>query len=136
MIDNPVMLTVDALIWHGDRVLLVKRGQEPHKGSFALPGGFLEAGESAEIACVRELQEETGLRICASDLTLFGVYSEANRDPRGHTVSIVYSTSVSDMERLLPGSDAASAVWVQNYDCLDLAFDHKKILDDFFNSNG
>ena len=76
------LLTVDCVVFNGDSVLLIRRAFEPFKGFLALPGGFVDIFESVEMACVRELKEETGLEIDAASLQLVGVYSDPNRDPR------------------------------------------------------
>jgi len=110
------------------RVLLIRRGHEPFRGAYALPGGFVEVGETTESACRREVEEETGLEV--HDLRLVGVYSNPNRDPRGHTVSIAYVTHLSTPVAPRSGSDAASAEWVGDWRSLELAFDHAKILAD------
>ena len=84
------LLTTDCVICDRDgRVLLIRRKNEPFKGTYALPGGFVDIGETVEAACRREALEETGLAV--GELRLVGVYSDPYRDPRGHTVSIVYS---------------------------------------------
>ena len=74
------------------RVLLIRRGQPPYAGAYALPGGFVEIGETVEAACRRERLEETGIEVGA--LRLVGVYSDPARDPRGHTVSVAYGTEL------------------------------------------
>lgn len=122
------VLTVDALIVHSERgVLLIQRGHEPFAGSWALPGGFVEVGERCEDACVREAREETGLEV--EPVALFGVYSDPRRDPRGHTVSVVFLCRVTG-GALLGGDDAAQAQWFTNLHGLPLAFDHAVILAD------
>ncbi len=127
---NPA-LTVDAVIVHrssrGDFVLLVLRGRDPFAGSYALPGGFVEYGEDPNDAVGREVAEETGLM----NLTFcqLGVFGKPGRDPRGHTVSVVY-TSVLAGERpeATGGDDAAAARWVSVDELPPLAFDHGEIL--------
>jgi 8-oxo-dGTP diphosphatase len=109
------------------RVLLIRRGHEPFKGHYALPGGFVAVGETVEDACRRELLEETGVK--AGRLALVGVYSDPRRDPRGHTVSTVFLTRVRG-GKAMAGSDAAAAEWVARWQDLELAFDHAKILGD------
>lgn len=121
-------LTVDCVAIDGDgRVLLIRRGRPPFEGQYALPGGFVEVGETVEAACSRELEEETG--IVARDLRLAGVYSDPKRDPRGHTVAVVFLTRFSESQPLArAGDDAAAAEWVADWAALPLAFDHARIL--------
>jgi 8-oxo-dGTP diphosphatase len=109
------------------RVLLIRRGNPPFKGGYALPGGFVDVGETVEDACRRELMEETGVK--AGRLTLVGVYSDPKRDPRGHTVSAVFLTRVRGANAKA-GDDAAAVEWVTRWQGLPLAFDHAKILRD------
>ncbi len=122
-------LTTDCVIYDKDgRVLLVRRKNEPFKGAYALPGGFVDIGETVEAACRREVLEEAGLAV--SELRLVGVYSDPNRDPRGHTVSIAYLARLLQAPSPEAGSDAEAAAWVKDWRALDLAFDHAKILAD------
>lgn len=122
-------LTVDAVLLRADQVLLIRRGREPFKGSWALPGGFVDAGETVERACLRELAEETGLKGLIVDL--LGVYSDPARDPRHHTVSVVFVCGVGG---LLPGidagDDAEEAAWFPLDALPPLAFDHGRICED------
>jgi 8-oxo-dGTP diphosphatase len=121
-------LTTDCVVVDAKaRVLLVRRGHPPFKGKYALPGGFVDVGETVEAACRRELMEETGVK--AGRLELLGIYSDPKRDPRGHTCSVVFLTRVA---RATPraGDDAAAAEWIEDWSKLDLAFDHAKILND------
>ena len=122
------LLTVDCVVFNlGGEVLLIQRKNDPFKGEFALPGGFVDVGETVEDACRRELLEETGVK--AGELTLVGVYSDPKRDPRGHTVSVVFMTRVSSSSALA-GDDAAAVQWARDWRRLPLAFDHVKILTD------
>lgn len=121
-------LTTDCAVFDADgRLLLIKRKGEPFRGAYALPGGFVEIGETVEEACRRELMEETG--IAAGPLTLVGVYSDPDRDPRGHSCSVAYLTRVEASEPVA-GDDAAAAEWVADWRSLPLAFDHAQIAAD------
>lgn len=123
------MVTVDAVIERDGKILLIKRKNEPFKGDFALPGGFVEYNESAEDAIKREAEEETGLDITIK--ALLGVYSKPGRDPRGHVVSICYVATAIGEER--GGSDAADAAFFTLVEIkkLKLAFDHRDIINEF-----
>lgn len=127
---NSPALAADCVIFHGDAVVLVRRGHEPFKGFYALPGGGVEIGETVEQACIREMREETGLEI--SDLRLVGVYSEPDRDPRGHVVSVAFLAE-ADISGLRAGSDAAEVEIVTDWRNHRLAFDHQKIILDAWN---
>ena len=117
-------------------VVFIRRKFEPYKGWLALPGGFVEIGETVEQSCVREIKEETGLDICINDLELVGVYSENLRDPRGHTVSIAFKCETG-FNNLTAGDDALSVEVIDDWEKLDIAFDHKRILEDtFFHKKG
>jgi 8-oxo-dGTP diphosphatase len=94
----------------------------------ALPGGFVEAGETVEEAVVRETLEETGLRTRV--VRLLGVYSDPKRDPRGHTVSAVFELAATG-GRLHGGDDAAAASFFDKDDLPPLAFDHDRVVADF-----
>lgn len=123
---NPLP-TADVLIEVGDRVVLVRRKHPPP--GWAIPGGFVEAGETVETAAVREALEETGLRVTLT--ALLGVYSDPARDPRHHTISTVYVGSASGSPA--GGDDAAEArLFGENDLPSPLAFDHAKILADYF----
>lgn len=110
------------------RIVLIQRRNEPFKGAYALPGGFVDIGETVEAACRRETLEETGLTV--GDLQLVGIYSDPGRDPRGHTVSVAYLAVLPDAPNPKAGSDAKAAKWVKDWRGLDLAFDHAKIIAD------
>ena len=120
-------LAVDGVVIRGNEILLVRRKNEPYRGKFALPGGFVEYGEKTEDAVTREVFEETGCR--ARVKKLLGVYSDPTRDPRGHTVSIVYLLEPVGGE-VKAGSDASDATFVDIGDLPPLAFDHGKIVSD------
>ena len=123
------LLTTDCVICDSDgRVLLIRRANEPFRGAYALPGGFVDIGETVEAACRREVLEEAGIAI--AELRLVGVYSDPRRDPRGHTVSVAYLAHLPDAPNPKAGSDAAAAEWVKDWRELNLAFDHAKIIAD------
>ncbi|MER6364463.1 NUDIX hydrolase [Kitasatospora sp. NPDC001527] len=127
-----IRYTADVVAVRPDgRVLLIKRGWPPHQGLLALPGGHIDIGETSRTAAVRELHEETGVLVNATDLTLIGVYDEPDRDPRGRYVSVAYLVGVPAEAEARAGDDAASVQWIR-LDCLPsaqhLAFDHDRIL--------
>ena len=121
-------LTVDGVIIYNNGVVLIKRKHEPFKDFYALPGGFVEYGETVEEALKREMKEETGLNVRI--LKLVGVYSEPSRDPRGHTVSVAF-LCIGEGE-LKAGDDAKEVhvVPIDEAERLPLAFDHARILRD------
>lgn len=126
MIPVTPKLTVDAVIILNGKIVLVKRKKPPYKSRFALPGGFVEIGETTEEAVVREVCEETGLSI--QIIKLLGVYSEPSRDPRGHTVSVCYFVLGEGTPRA--DSDAEDIGLFEIEDIPELAFDHNKIIND------
>ena len=129
-----------------ERILLIRRGNHPYLGKWALPGGFSEEGERIEETAARELFEETGIKMAPKELALVGVYSKPGRDPRGWTVSAAYLAIVDmDMVKPIAGDDAADTGWykiVTDNDMVklenggikltleDLAFDHNEIVAD------
>lgn len=120
------LLTVDVLIIYEGKLVLIKRKNPPYKDHFALPGGFVDIGETVEKAAVREAKEETGLDI--NIIKLLGVYSDPKRDPRSHTVSMCFITRGEGS--LKAGSDAKD-IELFDFDKLPkLAFDHNKIIED------
>jgi len=121
-------LTTDCVVFDArGRVLLIRRKNEPFKGSYALPGGFVDIGERVEDGCRRELSEETGVK--AGTLRLIGVFSDPKRDPRGHTCSVAFVTEI-DAATPHAGDDAAAAEWVEDWRAHKLAFDHAQIIAD------
>ena len=127
MISTPA-LTVDAIILHQQKIVLIKRKNPPFKDHYALPGGFVEIGETLEDAMLREAKEETGLDI--DIIRLVGVYSDPARDPRRHTVSACYLAEGSGTLRA--GSDAACVELFDQDQLPDLAFDHGRMIADAF----
>jgi len=124
-------VTTDSVIFGFDesdlKILLIKRGIEPYKNSWALPGGFVRETESADDGAKRELKEETGLEnIYIEQLYTF---SKPDRDPRGRVISIAYFALVK-LSDYSPkgGTDASEAKWFSVNDIPNLAFDHEKII--------
>ena len=109
-------------------VLLIQRGDEPYKGQWAFPGGFMEMDETTEECAIRELKEETGLEL--SELHQIGVYSKVDRDPRGRTVTVAYLAVVDSTIAVEGQDDAAKAEWWPLTTPPPLAFDHEDILKD------
>jgi 8-oxo-dGTP diphosphatase len=120
-------LTADCVVFKGKAVVLIRRGNPPFKGSYALPGGFVEEGEEVEAACKREALEETGLEL--KNLRLIGTYAAPGRDPRGRTVTFAFLAD-ADLAQLRAGDDAASVEVVKDWESESLAFDHMAILQD------
>lgn len=125
-----ISVTTDCVIFcvvnNKVKVLLVKRGNDPFKGKWALPGGFVEDDEPLEEGAKRELREETGLSI--SELEQLHTFGTPGRDPRGRTISITYLGKVNAEEEVKGNDDAADAKWFELEDLPELAFDHSEIL--------
>lgn len=123
-------LTVDIVLLHtsadGIEVLLIKRARDPFEGQWAFPGGFVDKDESLEDAALRELAEETGLR--RMRLEQIGALGDPGRDPRGHTVSVVFAGVLEDRAVVTGADDASEAAWHSALEPPNLAFDHNKIL--------
>ncbi|MHC1577037.1 MAG: NUDIX domain-containing protein [Methanosarcinaceae archaeon] len=126
MSPNTPKLTVDAVIILNGKIVLVKRRNPPYQGKFALPGGFVEIGETTEDAAARESAEETGLSI--GIIKLIGVYSQPTRDPREHTVTVCYLARGEGEPRA--DSDAEDVQLFDIENIPELAFDHNKIIKD------
>mgnify|MGYP006338383181 CR=1 FL=1 len=122
---NPLP-TVDIIIEIGDRIVLIERKNPPF--GWALPGGFVDYGESFETAALREAEEETGLQVTA--LRQFHTYSEPGRDPRHHTASTVFIGKAEGAPQA--GDDAARTELFGEKDLPPLVFDHAKILADYY----
>ncbi|WP_456478040.1 NUDIX domain-containing protein [Geoglobus ahangari] len=122
-----ITLTVDAIVPYKGGIVLIKRRNDPYRGYYALPGGIVEYGERVEDAVVREVREETGLECRVSKLV--GVYSDPERDPRGHFVSVCFLVEVTGGE-LKADSDAAEVKVFKLGELPELAFDHEKMIRD------
>lgn len=108
-------------------LLLVQRNNDPFKGYWALPGGFMEINERLENTARRELQEETGIK--PGRMTFAGIFDKPDRDPRGRTVTAVYLMRLSSCDQnIRAGSDAGKVQWFPLDSLPELAFDHRKIL--------
>ncbi len=135
---EPVLLTADvvALTLHPDAglsVLLVRRGSNPFRGRWALPGGFVDPGEDVEAAAARELEEETGVSPRRVSLEQLGAYGAPRRDLRGRVVSVAFLTGLPWTAEPQGGDDADEARWTPVDEALRprrLAFDHRTILGD------
>lgn len=122
-------VTADCIVITRDReVLLIKRANEPFKGAWAFPGGFLEMDETTSDCAIRELKEETGLEV--EDVYQVGTYDAVNRDPRGRTISVAYVCVIDNAEEVTAADDAAKAQWWSLDSLPELAFDHEQILED------
>lgn len=125
---NPLPTVDIVIVVHGG-IVLIKRKNPPH--GWALPGGFIDYGESAEHAAIREAKEETSLDVW--DLKQFHVYSEPDRDPRHHTLTVVFTARAQGVPR---AADDAVEIRVFKREEIPhaLAFDHAQILSDFFSA--
>ena len=110
------------------KVLLIQRGADPYKGCWAFPGGFMNMDETTEQCAIRELEEETGLRV--SDVHQIGAYSKVDRDPRGRTITVAYLAIIDEPVQVTGQDDAAKAEWWPLSALPELAFDHAEIMRD------
>ncbi len=128
---NPIP-TIDAII-HNERnqILFVKRTNNPFKNYLSLPGGFVNYGERIEDALRREVKEETSLNI--EPLEILGVYSDPDRDPRGHIISTVFVCLIMDNLKGKDGDEASEICWINLNEIENntYAFDHKMIIEDY-----
>jgi 8-oxo-dGTP diphosphatase len=114
-------------------ILLIERKNEPFKNQWALPGGFIDINEEIETAAYRELEEETAIRDIL--LSQFKTYGKPGRDPRGRTISIVYSGVLKNLtQEIKAGDDAKNLNWFSLKDLPPLAFDHSSILKDYMST--
>lgn len=119
------MVAVDGLVLHDGKLVAVRRSNVPFRGMPALPGGFVDLGETTQSAVIREVREETGLETKVARLV--GVFSDPKRDPRGHVVSIAYALEEVG-GHLAAGSDAADILLLNLGDLPRMAFDHNEIV--------
>lgn len=110
------------------KVLLIQRGADPYKGCWAFPGGFMNMDETTEQCAIRELEEETGLRV--SNVHQIGAYSKVDRDPRGRTITVAYLAIIDEPVQVTGQDDAAKAEWFPLSALPELAFDHAEIMQD------
>lgn len=123
-------VAVDAIIkYQENSIVLIRRKNPPFKGELALPGGFVNIGETVEAACIREAYEETNINV--NIINLVGIFSDPKRDPRGHNLSVAFLCEpISKSEIPIAKDDAQSLeiVQVSEIKSLKLAFDHKDII--------
>ena len=121
-----VVMTKEAV----PQVLLIERGLDPYKGCWAFPGGFMNMDETTEQCAIRELEEETGLKV--SKIQQIGAYSKVDRDPRGRTITVAYLILLDHPVAVTGQDDAAKAQWFPVDALPSLAFDHDDIMSDAF----
>ena len=125
------LVAVDAVIrFKETSIVLIRRKNPPFRGELALPGGFVDVGESVEDACIREAYEETNIKVTIKKL--IGVFSDPSRDPRGHTIAVAFLCEpLTDSEKPKAKDDAQSLeiVKITDIPSTKLAFDHKDIIE-------
>jgi ADP-ribose pyrophosphatase YjhB (NUDIX family) len=136
---TPILITVDAIVVVNDpdvdcsKILLVQRQNNPFKNKWCLPGGFVDPGETLEQAVIREVKEETNIDLFKP--TLFDILDDVDRDPRGRTISFVFSEFLNSgaLKMVQPGDDAKNASWAYlDHDTDFLGFDHSKVVQRFY----
>ena len=124
-------VTADCVVFTKEadaKVLLIQRGDEPYKDCWAFPGGFMNMDETTEQCAIRELEEETGMKV--TGLHQIGAYSKVDRDPRGRTVTVAYLVVIDKPLPVIGQDDAAQAKWWPLSSIPQLAFDHAEIMAD------
>lgn len=123
-----ILIDVDS-----NSILLIQRKNEPFKDFWAFPGGFVDENEDVLNAALRELSEETSIE--GVELQQFKTYGTPGRDPRGHVISVIFFGKCNHQIHAKAGDDAKNLVWFKLDNLPKLAFDHKQILDEFFNQD-
>lgn len=132
MAEQQISVTVDSVVFCNlkdhYKVLLIKRKNDPFKGQWALPGGFVEKEETLEKAAIRELNEETGVKV--DYMEQIKAFGDPGRDPRGRMISVAFLSQIHCEEDLKASDDASKAKWfrVDELPDMDLAFDHDEII--------
>lgn len=124
-------VTADCIVMTNEpqpKVLLIQRGADPFKGAWAFPGGFMNMDETTQQCAIRELEEETGLKV--TTVHQIGAYSKVDRDPRGRTITVAYLAIIDSPQEVQGQDDAAKAKWFPINELPTLAFDHSEILAD------
>ena len=124
-------VTADCVVMTNEplpKVLLIQRGAAPFKDAWAFPGGFMNMNETTEECAIRELEEETGLKV--DTVHQIGAYSKVDRDPRGRTITVAYLAIVDSQKEVIGQDDAAKAAWFPITELPPLAFDHYDIMQD------
>lgn len=124
-------VTADCIVMTNEplpKVLLIQRGADPFKGAWAFPGGFMNMDETTEECAIRELEEETGLKV--DTVHQVGAYTKVDRDPRGRTITVAYLAIVDSKKEVIGQDDAANAEWFPITELPHLAFDHYDIMQD------
>lgn len=124
-------VTADCVVFAHDgddvKILLVERKHDPFRGCWAFPGGFMNMDETADAAAIRELEEETGLRI--QEIRQVGAFTKVDRDPRERVMTVAFYTEIATVQPVKGGDDANQARWFSLRQLPPLAFDHAEILE-------
>ncbi|MES2485027.1 MAG: NUDIX hydrolase [Bacteroidota bacterium] len=127
---SKIFVTTDAVVFKKidgeNHILFIKRKNDPDKGKWALPGGFVDENEDLPIAAARELEEETGLIL--NNMEQLGAFGKPGRDPRGHMVSVAYTGFAPDDAVAVGADDAEEAQWFMIKTLPEMAFDHADIV--------
>lgn len=125
---NARTMAVNALLINGNSVLLVKRGEEPDKGLWDVPGGYIGWDETLQQGTVRELQEETGLAVDPKDLEFFHLFSNPNNKAKNQVVDIYFVARSFDGEAKVDGLEITQIKWFDLNDLPEIAFNHLEVL--------